>query len=850
MKIHIHITQMIIALIISLASPLLLAVTTPEIFSVLAESASTEDKKAQANALLTIATHKYRQGLFKEALKTWQQELPIRREIGDKAGEGVTLNNIGEVYRNLAEYPKALDYLQQALAIHRSIDNKSMEGITLNNIGNVYWNLGEYPKALDYLQQALTIAKQIGDKPMEGTTINSIGLVYKKLGEYPKALKYYQQALAIRKQVGDKAGEGVTLNNIAGIYNSLEEYSKALDYYKGALAIAKQIGHKQIEGVTLNNIAGIYESLEEYVKALDYYQQALIIARQIDDKAGEANRLNNIGFTLESQNQLELAIVFYKQSVNIYETIRQNLKVLPKEQQESYTETVADTYRNLADLLLKQNRILEAQRVLDLLKVQELDNYLTNVRGNQKTSSGIPLLSQEEKVARQLAAIQGKEIELGKELTKLQQLCSAKCTSAQENRKEEIYQLQQLIRQEYNAFIKGDEVKALIRQLNQTAQEQNLRLANLNRLSDNLQKDAVLLYPLILEDRLELILVTPNSPPIRRTATVKREDLNRTILEFRSALQNPNTNTKNPANTLYQWLIKPIENDLKQAETKTIIYAPDSTLRYIPLAALHDGEKWLIERFATHNITAASLDDLDTKRQTNHRVLAAAFSQGNYSFKLGSQQFNFTGLPFAGIEVENLVQTIANTTKLINQTFSAKTTISQMRKHSIVHLATHAAFVVGKPEDSFILFGNGDRVTLREVEKWYLPNVDLIVLSACETGVGDKFGNGEEILGFGYLMQQAGAKAAIASLWQVSDGGTQALMDAFYAALQNPKTSKADALRKAQIALINGNFSILGNQRASITVQQRIDKNLSKKVSNNLSHPYYWAPFILIGNGL
>ena len=123
-------------------------------------------------------------------------------------------------------------------------------------------------------------------------------------------------------------------------------------------------------------------------------------------------------------------------------------------------------------------------------------------------------------------------------------------------------------------------------------------------------------------------------------------------------------------------------------------------------------------------------------------------------------------------------------------------------------------------------------------------------MSACETGVGDKFGNGEEILGFGYLMQQAGAKAAIASLWQVSDGGTQVLMDAFYAALQNPKTSKADALRKAQAALINGNFSILENQRASITVQQRIEKNLSKKVSNNLSHPYYWAPFILIGNGL
>jgi len=140
---------------------------------------------------------------------------------------------------------------------------------------------------------------------------------------------------------------------------------------------------------------------------------------------------------------------------------------------------------------------------------------------------------------------------------------------------------------------------------------------------------------------------------------------------------------------------------------------------------------------------------------------------------------------------------------------------------------------------------------LRDVEAWNLPNVDVVVLSACETGVGDELGDGVEILGFGYQMQRTGARAAIASLWSVSDGGTQALMDSFYAALQGGNTTKAEALRQAQIALITGNFEVLENQQRGIVgIRQRIQSTIPAPVVSRLSHPYYWAPFILIGNGL
>jgi len=122
------------------------------------------------------------------------------------------------------------------------------------------------------------------------------------------------------------------------------------------------------------------------------------------------------------------------------------------------------------------------------------------------------------------------------------------------------------------------------------------------------------------------------------------------------------------------------------------------------------------------------------------------------------------------------------------------------------------------------------------------------VLSACETGLGGNLGTGAEILGLGYQMQRAGARASIASLWTVDDGGTQVLMNAFYAALQG-KNTKAEALRQAQIALITGDYMALGEQRGLI-VAARVRDELKPEVANHLNHPYYWAPFILIGNGL
>jgi CHAT domain-containing protein len=350
---------------------------------------------------------------------------------------------------------------------------------------------------------------------------------------------------------------------------------------------------------------------------------------------------------------------------------------------------------------------------------------------------------------------------------------------------------------------------------------------------------------------VELVLVTPSSL-VRKTVAVERVKLNEAIANFRSELTNPLRNPIPNAQQLYQWLMQPLEDDLEQAKVNTILYAADGQLRYIPLAALHDGNQWLIQRFTLNHITAASLTNFNRNGTRPLQILAAAYSdpQLNYQFQVGKDQFNFNGLTFAGVEVETIAKEIPNTTTFFNKDFSLNNIEPRLDEHSIVHLATHAEFVSQSPHDSFILFGSGERVTLADIDKWKLPDVDLVVLSACQTAASGELGSGEEILGFGYQIQRTGAEAAIASLWAVDDGGTQSLMNAFYGVLQIGKLTKAEALRQAQIALITGDYQALGQERGIIAVQERIRDTLSPQVANRLNHPYYWAPFILIGNGL
>ncbi|MCL1489763.1 MAG: tetratricopeptide repeat protein [Pseudanabaena sp. Salubria-1] len=817
----------------------------------LAISREIKDRRGEGQSLGNLGNAYFSLSKYEKVIEFQQQSLAIAREIKDRLGEGKALGNLGNAYFSLGKYEKVIEFQQQSLAIAREIKDRLGEGKALGNLGNAYFSLGKYEKAIEFQLQRLAIAREIKDRLGEGQSLGNLGSAYFSLGKYEKAIEFQLQSLAITREIKNRSGEGKALGNLGSAYFSLGKYEKAIEFQLQSLAIAREIKNRSGEGQSLGNLGIAYYFLGKYDKAIKFQLQSLAITREIIDRGGEGLSLGNLGLAFNKVNQRELAILFYKQSVNVRESIRKDIRGLNKEEQQSYRDTVINGYQSLADRLLQKDRVMEALQVLDLLKVQDLQDFLKDVKGNDRTALGVEMLPQEQKFLDEYNTIQDRAVKLGGELTELRKLQTL--TPSQQQRLNEIEQIQQQVNQQLIAHLQSDSTKTLIAQLQQTAAKQNTNLNAYKDLSVRVQRlgqGTALFYPLILDNRIELVLFIPNQPPIHRSVNIKQTALEAEIKTFRQQLEARNPNIETTANQLYQKLIAPIEPDLKAAKIQTIIYAPDGQMRYVPLAALHDGKQWLVERYLINNVTAVSLTNLDPNPNQQSQVLAGAFEKGKYSFTVNEKSYNFVGLPFAGKEVTDLAQTIPNTVKLVDNEFSRAKVLPNMKTSNIIHLATHAAFVEGSPDNSFILLGNGDRINLREVSEWDLPNVTLVVLSACQTALGGNLGNGIEILGFGYQLQRAKVRAAIASLWAVSDGGTQQLMSAFYTAIKTGKVSHAEALRQAQVALITGNYEALGEPRGEfVSVEPRLRAKPSS-VPTKLTHPYYWAPFIMIGNGL
>ncbi len=810
----------------------------------------------------------------------FEAALSLARQNNDSGEEARILNHMGDAYRQVGQYPQSLARHQRALTVAPSPQTK---GDSLNGIGQVHTRFGRTSEALGAHQQALDLFEQAGllagiadtwrylaaayeenrqwdqalnayetaqtkaqgDTRRQAAALHGIGEIHLEQDRLPAAVASYQSALTLWRDVNDAEGTQVTLTRLGGAYHLQRQYDAAFTAYGEALDISRTRSDIASEATLLQNMGISYGRSGDWDQALVKLYEAAALFDELGYRALEGETLSQIGNILNAQGEHELAIALYKQAITVFEDVRQDLRVLPLEQRAIFPRTFATTYRTLADLLLQQDRVIEAQAILDLLKVQEVDDYLDDVPATDSPDLGEAPLQPAET---ELLELYDQTVADGRELAQLRRIPRSQRTPSQQQRISELVTSQQAKTAEFNHFIDSPEVSTLVTQLGNASRQQNLNLYNLNSLQDNLQTldNAVLVYPLILEDRLELVLVSAYAPPLHRSVDVTADELQAALETARQALSNRRSDARPAMEQLYNYLIKPIEADLAQAEAETIVYSPDGPLRYVPLGALYDGEQWLIERFQITNITAASLTDFNTIPNPSPSILAAAFSEGNYNLQVGTRQVSLAGLPYAKVEVTTLVDKFVDTTQLLNEAFNGATTIPQMDDYSIVHMATHAEFVSGQPEESFILLGDGDRVSLRDMSTWSLRNVDLVVLSACQTGLGGTLGNGEEILGFGYQIQRAGAKSAIASLWSVDDGGTQALMTSFYDHLQQGQ-GKSEALRQAQIALITENQQALAaNQRGFAETFREALPSLP----NSYSHPYYWSSFILIGNGL
>ena len=838
-------------------------------------SKSIGDKVGVAITLTNLGVIYADSGEMSKALEYYNQSLALRRALGDKQGEAITLLNIGVTYDRLGEKQKALDYFSRVFLIFKELGDKNGEAVALNNSGSIYDDLGEKQKALEFYNQSLKLRQAVGDKNGEAVTLNNIGYIYQDLGDKQKALDYYKQALEIMKAVGDKGGEANALSNIGVVYSDLGEKQKALDFYFQSLPLRRAVGDKSGESTALNNIGKVYTDLGDGQKSLEYLSQSLSLSRVIGEKSKEANTLNNLMFLYYSRNNLNFAAFYGKQAVNVFQQLRSNIKLLDKSLQQSYLKSFEFTYRALADVLIGQGRFAEAEQVLALLKTDEFFDFVRRDAEEIKNlTNRIEPNSAERKAIERYLETAEKITALGAETIKLED--SKKRLGADFTEQARLDELNQKLTDANTAF------RLLLKTLEKEFGAQTKKEIETDRaLQGKLQQwgvRTVAISTILGADRYRVVLTTPKVQVDGKTE-IKSAELNKKIFEFRAALQNPQVDPRPLGKELYDILVKPIEASLIGAEAKTLVWTLDGTLRYIPIAALFDGEKYLAQKYQNVVVTSTTRQVLQAQTDSDWRALGLGVSKASsVSIPLSEGQISFAALPGVTQELQKIVRNedtesgILFGRRYVDGEFTVATLKDQLgltlsnnqRKYNIIHFATH--FRLGSDTaDSFLLLGNNQALTLEQVgdaSELNFTDVELVTLSACNTAFGNASNqtltenNGKEVDSLATFIENRGAKAILATLWSVSDESTSLLMSEFYRLhKENPKITKAEAMQRAQIAMIEGKLKPTtkdATKNRDVGVF-KVDKDTTQppfKTDENapFAHPYYWSPFVLIGN--
>jgi CHAT domain-containing protein/Tfp pilus assembly protein PilF len=821
-------------------------------------SRATGDRLTEAYALTCLGALYNIYGDKRKALDLYEQALVLHRAIKNRVGEAQTLTILATIHNSRGEKQKALDVLNQALSTFNEIGDQSGAAFALNGISTVYFWLGETQKSLESLTQLLPLYRATENRIFESITLTGIGIDYHFLNDYSKALEFLNQALALSRRIEDRLGEAYARMGIGIVYLSLHENQKALDSLSPALTYFRASGPRFCEGYTLCSIGRALEALGDRPKALDFFNRALVLSRQDEEGDVEGYTLPCLMSFWKSSNNPRLAIFYGKQAINAFQRVRSNIRELDKGLQKSFLASKQDTYRQLADLLINQGRLPEAQQVLGLLKEQE---YFEYVRGDATASVLLlrsDLTPEEESAAKRYNEIADQITTIAREFGALQAAGTAPTD-------ERYLKLHADLEAANRTF------QVLLRQLTNEFGTQSRRVAEIQA-DSGLQSDftqwgegAVALYTIVGEENYRVILTTPEVRIAREARPkIRGEDLNKLILEFREAIQNPSVNPEPLAQQLYRILLAPVARDLAAAGAKTLVWSLDGPLRYLPIAALHDGNRYVVEQYQNVIITLASRTRISSQPGRNWRGLGLGMSKG-----VVKEWGKFRPLPSVREELRGIIREenqkqpmtgILTGRVYLDEEFtetSMKTALGQ-GAYPLVHIASHFSFKPGNNAESFLLLGDGSRFTLDKLNVSPIPffgGVQLLTLSACDTATGGG-ANGNEVEGFAALAQLKGAQAVLATLWPVFDESTQRLMQGFYENLvTRGGITKTEALRQAQLKLLLGErgYQLKHQSDSSGAKANAGRRNVASRVfvadpNAPFAHPYFWAPFILIGN--
>ncbi len=793
--------------------------------------------KAEAITLSNLAYAYDSLGEGQKALDYYDQSLAPTRKVGDLRGEGITLNNIGVVYNQIAERQQALDYYNRALIIRRNVGDKRGEAITLNNIGVVFEALGELQKALDHYNQSLALMKSLRNQRGEASTLSNIAKIQALMFDFQKARQVYEEALSLHRAVGNRTAEASALTNLARVEFSSGANEKALRYLTEALKLAKDAKDRRNEANVLAGLGDLYASTGDHANALLHYRQALPIWKAVADRRAEADTLYGVARVEMQKDDLTVARDAVQSALPLIEFMRN--KVTGSDLRTSYFATAQKSYELLIDILMRlheknpaASHDVTALQVNEQARARSLLELLAEAHADIRHGVNTPL------VQREHALQQQRDFKVEYQFRLLNRNHTPEQASALAA---EIDTLTDQLRQVQA------ELRATSPAYSNLTHPQTLSLAEMRQIID---PETMLLQYSLGDERSYLWLV-PRKGPVVTLTLPKRAEIEAAAQAWTRLLTEGGSleSLDRSASALSRIVIAPA---VKHLRAKRLVIVADGALHYVPFAALplsQRGGAPLLVHYEVVNLPSASTlaalreipepqrsptatlaviadpvfrtDDARVKTKTspsdrnqqdgerlvqNERAADAARSVG-----LKRAGIDLRRLTFSRLEAEQLLKLVPQRESFAALDFAASqaTVIDpSVSQYRLLHIATHGYLNPDRPEFSGLVLSLVDQfgepqdgfLSLSEIYNLRLKS-DLVVLSACQTGLGRQV-RGEGLIGLTRGFMYAGSPRVVASLWSVGDRATAELMQRFYTEMLRRKLPPPAALRAAQLSML------------------------------------------------
>lgn len=818
----------------------------------------------------------------------------------------LALHNIGKIDLNMTQFEPALAAFRTARTVYEANPAETSRlAELLIDTASIHARLGNRETALALADQAVALSrKKLGAAHrttalalhFAGTVNRSMGRTEPALADLGGALRIYlgsegrtlrrvpevlddvsvafvragclDQAVAIQNlAIGHYASlYGATHDRVAsayhrlgGVYRENQKFAEA----RAPLFKAAEI-YQNVFGPNHRRIADVYSDLSGSSariglngEALRYGFRALRI-RNINKQADPEDLRQSywsLSLVLRQQGNLPAAIAFAKLAVNINQEIRSQNRNLPEELTRALAGRYRELYEYLANMLIAAGRLQEAQQVLDLIKQQELFDF---VRRDSKEAASIDgraaLTPTESSLSGQIMDLVDAPISAAREIETLKKKKADLGLTPDEERI--VLTLEQSLATQFSK--QQSDIEALLSEVENANREIEREVNRLDLdLVDAAQERlktmngrAVELQIASLDNALHIFLTTSRTG-IHKSVPIGRKQIALLVFRAWSATASRDPEARNHLKRLYDIVVKPVEPELKASHGDVLMFNLSGVLRYVPLAALYSGERYLVEDYAVALSTTAANTRYETLPRERNRAAG---------FGVTKPHEGFSALPGVTEELEAIFD--GDDTKGYlggkpqeDESFNSLSLGDALKaKPLYLHVASHFRLVPGDAGNSVLLLGDGRRLSLdefRKDERFRLTNLDLLTLSACETAGGvDQ--TGAEIESFASVVQKRGASAVLATLWPIADNSTSLLMSDFYKGFLANRLDKATALRKAQIAMLRGETK----PAAMVTASRSADEVIEVPAADaplaepGFQHPYYWSAFILMGNWL